>query len=314
MRLRNVRESSMAELNARTGAFIAACGYEHRSPEISRLITAESRRVAICFNEWTAAVARPENERKFRARGFELVQVGGNEPLAVQQLVSDVAPPVFASERAVAFDISSMTRAWHGAIVRQLWTMDVTRTVEAFFAYVPATFRKPSVQSAPNEFVAPVHGFASLATPDLPVAAIMGLGYEKERALGVQQLLDPQQTLLLVPRSSKRDPFYTEVLRSNRDILSRTPQESVFEYSLSYPAATFATLASVVAGLRETYRVVLISLGPKILGLLCFLLATRFPDVSVWRVSSGVHGRPRDAVADLKRVVVLSTTWGGNAL
>ena len=170
------------------------------------------------------------------------------------------------------------------------------------------------MRSARNEFVAPVYGFASLATPDLPVAAIMGLGYEKERALGVQQLLDPQQTMLLVPRSSERDPFYAEVLHSNRDILSRTPQESVFEYSLSDPAATFARLASVVAGLRETYRVVLISLGPKILGLLCFLLATRFPDVSVWRVSSGVHGRPRDAFADLGRVVVMSTMWGGNAL
>ena len=314
MRLRNVRESSIAELNARTGAFITACGYEHRAPEISRLITAEGRRIAICFNEWTSAVARPENEQEFRTRGFELVQVGGNEPRVVQQLVSDVARSVFASERAVAFDISSMTRAWHGAIVRQLWTMEVSRTAEAFFAYVPATFRKPPMRSARNEFVAPVYGFASLATPDLPVAAIMGLGYEKERALGVQQLLDPQQTMLLVPRSSERDPFYAEVLHSNRDILSRTPQESVFEYSLSDPAATFARLASVVAGLRETYRVVLISLGPKILGLLCFLLATRFPDVSVWRVSSGVHGRPRDAFADLGRVVVMSTMWGGNAL
>jgi hypothetical protein len=61
--------------------------------------------------------------------------------------------------------------------------------------------------------------------------------------------------------------------------------------------------------LRDSYRVVLASLGPKLYGLLCFLLATRFNDISVWRVSAGVFGQPRDAHADIDKVVVVSTIW-----
>ena len=135
-------------------------------------------------------------------------------------------------------------------------------------------------------------------------------GYEKDRALGLQQLLDPFRTMLMVPQSDGLDRYYPAVLKSNQQILNRTAPEWIFPYSLTAPAATFSMLASVVDGLRESYRVVLASLGPKMFGLLCFLLATRFEDVSVWRVSSGVHGEPRDADADLDRMVVLSAVWG----
>ena len=170
----------------------------------------------------------------------------------------------------MAFDISVMTRAWHGAIVRQLWTMEAERELETFFTYVPARFTRPPVRLFPNEYVAPLDGFASLTTPNLPVAAVIGLGYERERALGLQQLLDPERTMLMVAKGEDKDSYYPEVLRSNRDILRRTPPEWVFEYSLNEPAATFAILASVVAGLRESYRVVLASLGPKLYGLCVF--------------------------------------------
>jgi hypothetical protein len=246
-------------------------------------------------------------------RGFDLETVGGNESNIVQAVVSSIAQPAFSSAKALAFDISSMTRAWHGAIVRELWATETDRDIETFFAYVPAKFKRPLLRSAPNEFVAPVNGFAALRTPDLPVSAVIGLGYEKERALGLQQLLDPGQTMLMVPRSGSRDPYYPDVRKNNRGILHRTPPEWVFEYSLAEPAATFSVLASIVSGLRESHRVVLASLGPKVFGLLCFLLATRFSDVSVWRVSSGVHGRPRDALADLARLVVFRAVWGSEA-
>ena len=310
MHLKSLRESTLGELSDRCSAFVAACGYEHRSVEITRLVRGPERRVALCFNEWPEAIARVDNQREFVERGFDLEVVGGNDANKVQEIVSRVAQSPSPSGKAVAFDISSMTRAWHGAIVRELRTMEADSDVETFFAYVPAKFRKPPAHSSPNEFVGPVHGFAALSTPDLPISAVIGLGYERERALGLQQLLDPERTVLMVPRGGDQDPYYPQVRNSNRHILTRTQRDWVFEYSLAEPAATFATLSSIVSGLRDSYRVVLASLGPKVFGLLCFLLATRFSDVSVWRVSSGIHGEPRDAHADLDRVVVISAVWG----
>jgi hypothetical protein len=310
VRLKSVRDSSLLELNARAGAFVAACGYERRSVALSSLITgAPEGRNALCFSEWPDALGRKDNERQLLERGFKLHGVGGNESKRVESLVADIATTTILAGAAVGFDISSMTRAWHGAIIRQFRTMEFDTECETFFAYAPAQFRRPPLRSLPNEFVAPVDGFASLSTPDLPVAVVIGLGYERERALGLRQLLDPEKTILMIPNCGDKDEYYPEVLRSNKDILRRTHQEWVFEYCISEPAATFATLISIVAGLRESYRVVLASLGPKVFGLLSFLLATRFADVSVWRVSSGIHAQPREAHADLDQLVVIDAIW-----
>ncbi len=309
MRLKSVRASSLTELNERASVFLAACGYEHRSSSIGRLVTTPRQKIALCFKEWPDALARHANEAVFRTAGFQLVQVGGNEADRVQKVVAGARESSSDSAVAFAFDVSSMTRAWHGAIVRQLRTMNSARDIETFFAYVPAKFKRPSRRVTSNEFVEPVDGFAALRTPELPVAAVIGLGYEKERALGVHQFLDPERTVLMLPKTGPRDLFYNEVRKNNRVILRTTPLEDVFEYSLGDPAGAFSTLASTVSGLRESYRVVLVSLGPKIFGVLCFLLASRFSDVSVWRVSSGVHGKPRDAFADQKRVTVLHAVW-----
>jgi len=227
------------------------------------LVTQPGQKVALCFKEWSEALSRPENQRDFVERGFDLHVVGSNESSRVQELVATIArSTVSPKKNALAFDISAMTRAWHGAIVRELRTIELEGELETFFTYVPAKFKMPPLRSLPNEFVEPVDGFASLTTPDLPVAVIIGLGYERERALGLQQLLDPERTMLMLPKSGETDRYYPEVLRSNRNILNRTPPEWIFEYSLSQPAAVFAMLASVVAGLRECYRVVLASLGP----------------------------------------------------
>src|SRR5689334_22938802 len=186
MRLRSVRASSLSQLNERARAFVAACGYEDRSSAVSRFVTGPERRVALGFAEWPDALARQKNEREFVERGFKIHSVGGNEPRKVQEIIYSVANSVFPNGNAIAFDISSMTRAWHGAIIRELRAMDTNHEVETFFAYVPAIFNKPETQSMPNEFVAPVDGFAALRPPDLPIAAVIGLGYERGRALGLQ--------------------------------------------------------------------------------------------------------------------------------
>ena len=313
MQLKSVRASSLEELNQRAGVFVAACGFEHRSISISKLATGPRERVAICFEEWPSDIARPKNEKEFNRLGFRLLSAAGSDSRGVQRIVEE-AMNAAESSRSIAFDISSMTRAWHGAIIRQLRTAEAAGEMETFFTYVPAEFKPPSLHVPPNEIVAPVDGFSSLATPNLPIAAVIGLGYERERALGLQQFLDPELTLLMVPNSGGADPYYAELSRNNRGLLDRTDPKWIFEYDLAEPSAAFSTLASVVAGLRESYRVVLTSLGPKIFGILCFLLATKFEDVSVWRVSAGAHGKPKDAYADLSRIVVASTIWEPSTL
>jgi len=305
-----LRDSTIGELNSRASVFIAACGYEARSSAlVSRIDLSRGTRVALCFTEWKSELSRRKNEDVFRNANFIMKEVSGRDSSAIAQLVLD-AIGGDTPDTALAIDVSAMTRAWHGAIIRTLRSVNVERDIEAYFAYVPARFSKPPGHNPSYEIVAPVEGFASLSPPDLPVAAIIGLGYERERALGLQQLLDPKRTILMVPRfRSRNDRFYTEVLKSNRDILARTPREFQVDYWLDEPAATFGALASLVSKLIPSYRVVLASIGPKMLGILCFLVAAQFPQVSVWRASSGVHAHPRESFGDVDHAIVLSTTW-----
>jgi hypothetical protein len=115
--------------------------------------------------------------------------------------------------------------------------------------------------------------------------------------------------VLLIPNGGGADPYHPLVLKNNADIIGRTSKNWILDYSLEDPASTFAMLVSLIGGIRQSYRIVLASLGPKMFGLLCFLLASEFPDVSVWRVSSGIHGKPRDSYAVSDKTVVLEIVW-----
>ena len=92
MRLKSLRTSSIDELNRRTGTFVAACGYEHRSGAISTLIHQPATKVALCFREWSDALARRDNEKYFSGQGFDLRTIGGNEAGEVQTVKTERLP------------------------------------------------------------------------------------------------------------------------------------------------------------------------------------------------------------------------------
>jgi hypothetical protein len=314
MQIRSVRQVSASQAETNADAVVVACGYEHRSQGITSLMTRLPEvKYALCFREFAQAVAREENEAYFEGRQFQLHDVSSNDPRLVQSIFDRLILSLNTDGPTIVVDISTMTRSWHGALISQLRMANYGKLITTIFAYVPSVFQKPPAQVVANEFVTPVEGFAALSSPEFPVAAIIGLGYEKEGALGLQQLLDPAKTVLFVPNGGDNDRYYTEVQKNNKEILARTLAENIFDYSIAEPSATFATLASLIGGLREAYRIVLTSLGPKIFGLISFLLATQFSDVSVWRVSSGIHGQPRDSQADLNRAVFLEVVWQPDA-
>ena len=228
MRLTSIRDSSIDEVNERAGVFVAACGYERRSSAIANIMTLPPQRIALCFKELSHALSRSRNEADFSKRSYSKHLVSGDDSTGIQDLVAEFLTSS-TGKRAIAFDISAMTRVWHSAIIRQLRVLEADDEIDVFFTYVPGQFSKPKGVAPTNEFVGPVPGFASLGTPDRPVAAVIGLGYERDRALGLEQLLDPRQTVLFVPRSGQLDPFYEVVKRSNDMILKRTTRDWIFE-------------------------------------------------------------------------------------
>jgi hypothetical protein len=202
-----------------------------------------------------------------------------------------------------------MTRTWYGSIIHTLWTETKFDIINANFIYVPAVYpKKNNPEYPPNEIVAPVNGFSSLNFSDKPIALIIGLGIDKGRAIGLKESLDPDLTITFYTNPCSDRRYLVKMMKSNEDFLELIPNECRFEYPINDSITTYNILESVCSGLFKNYNIVLTSLGPKIFGLCCFLLSSRFPQISVWRISAGSSSNVIDHKPS-KMHVLLETTW-----
>jgi hypothetical protein len=141
----------------------------------------------------------------------------------------------------------------------------------------------------------PVKGFSGLDLPDRKSALLIGLGYEKGRALGLAEYVEAAETFAFYANPALDSAFLGAVLQNNQSLLDSLGPDRVFTYPLADLRATAAKLGSLALGLRsQSYRVILAPQGPKPFTFLCFLLATQHDGFDVWRVSAGTSGKTYD--------------------
>ncbi|HVF59221.1 MAG TPA: hypothetical protein VNJ70_05350 [Thermoanaerobaculia bacterium] len=209
----------------------------------------------------------------------------------------------------ISVDISSMSRVWYGAIVKELALSTRQADVIVDFYYYPRRVLRAVTDEAPAEFTGPVVGFSSVSTPNRPIALMLGIGQDAQRELGLQELVEPSKTIAFYP-----DRAFGYTLDEGRRLFPNAsskprPYERV-QYRLEDPGFVFSVLESIAHGLAEDWRVLFISVGPKLFSLLGFLLHVRRPSVSVWRISAGTRRVPVDVAAATPRLSVLRTYWG----
>ena len=93
------------------------------------------------------------------------------------------------------------------------------------------------------------------------------------------------------------DDYDSAVQLANGEWLTDLPGGCVHDYRVRDPFGCFVELESLVYGLRQMSRVVLVPFGPKIFALCSLLVATIYSDVGVWRVTPGKFETPVDRVA-----------------
>jgi hypothetical protein len=122
--------------------------------------------------------------------------------------------------------------------------------------------------------------------PDLPTAAIVGVGYEQDKALGAIEHVQPSEVWLFFPRSPVAE--YTSALEyANRSLIEKVKRErgKMLHYDVDAPYALFADLESLVAGLSSRANCILLPFGPKLFALSSLLVACVHREAAVWRVS-----------------------------
>lgn len=281
---------------------LGTLGYEERSSTIPLALASATRRLAPAFISQQEA-SFPKNQALLQAAGFD-TPVDDD-----RQFVADVDTFVTASLEAadidvcrLAIDISSMSRFRIATVVEALASLPVGTRMVADVLYAPAAFRTGAAARMESSIlrVGPVSSFFAgwWDDLDLPLAVVMGVGYELEHASSAIDRLEPEDTYVFVPEGE--DPQYLpHVHEANAALYNTRGVHAPVTYLVIEPFACFQRLESEISRLRRDHRVAVVALGPKIFAA-CAAFACTLHDgaAQLIRVSAHARGDAVDRAAD----------------
>jgi len=315
VKITTINQIPFGQLDSEYDLMICASGYESRAIYVAEALLSRSANkvngLVLAFDEHKEILARPQNDKFFEKFRFESKICIGASTENAEVIISEKLHQLKRSKPSkILVDISSMTRAWYGAVVKCLTQLTELGNLEVHFTYTPAEYNPPSENYPPNRVVCPVRGFSGNTFPDVPTALVIGLGYDPDRALGLKEYLDPQLTFLFIPDPSTDARYLEKVKNVNSFLLGITSSEQKAAYPVLDMVSTFKLLESTCNGLKRNWRVVLCSFGPKTFGLCCFLVASIHRDLSIWRVGADHHEKPINHKPG-GDPLVLRTSWRG---
>jgi hypothetical protein len=279
----------------RYDAFIAAVGYERRARSVAEDLGIQALMKVACAFPDRKVHHYAENYEWFSATGYvveEITDDGFSEWL--DNVLSRLRRSGSGKQR-VCVDISSINRTRLAILVDRFRKLNWDEAVRVDFLYSLAEFSPPPAQLSPNRHCGPVLSSFSGWTvePEQPPVAILGLGYERDKALGAAEHIQAARVWAFVPDSPI--PKYTDaVRRSNRLLLEGIPSAHQLIFPVHRPADCFVLLESFMHRLTRSSSPVIFPLGPKIFSLCSLLVACLYPDVAIWRISSGPEGEAID--------------------
>jgi hypothetical protein len=308
MNMKSISSFSQDELkDMDVDVCIIASGYESRARTLAQDLAKHkvniANKYAWGFKEYSQEKIRLKNDLAVKELGYKQEIFPGNNSLLPNIRIKELLMDGNRKKQLIYIvDVSSMSRTWYGAIIQALSQLSYDGPIRTIFAYTPAVCRGEVSPFPPNEVLAPLPGYSSHALPNKPTALIIGLGQESGRALGLKEHLDPEAVLCFYTDPSTDCNYINKVLDANQDLLERLDQNYIYKYNVMDTFGTYKTLESICNGLMRDFRVVMASLGPKIFGIYCLLLATQKQNLSVWRVSPASSQKPVDQKPSQDRI------------
>ncbi|WOI46501.1 hypothetical protein [Acidovorax sp. BLS4] len=237
------------------------------------IATGDSRVVAVCD---TPAPTDPKSLRRQQVEQLSCAATCET----VRTLARDTT-----GVASILIDLSCLARQHIGDLFAAVKDLAKEGPVELQIAYSLARFVKPPVRwSTAIRRIAPVNSeFAGwTAAPDNPIELVIALGYEKGKAIGAAEYLEPSDTWLFVPISPE-EKYLREVQVQNKELLLERKTKQL-EYQVLSPIDSYHTLLSLVRGMRNVARPILLPFGPKIFFGLALLVAMVIEEAAVWFV------------------------------
>jgi len=290
---------------------IVASGYEKRAVQVAERVSSHpiKEKYVVGFRE-QMVLNRHNNDDVFKLLGYVPTPSLGDAGGAVADIMEKLVSQSSGTALRVVVDYSCMTRIWYASILNYFAANTSHKTtVEITFAYSPALFSEPG-ETGPNTVMGPMAGYCGLQMPDRESALVVGLGYERDRAIGLVEYIEASKIALFLSDPALNPQFTREVRNNNYELIRRIGQGNTFSYPFTNLAASYNLLASVCLGLGNQYRVILAPLGPKPFSLLCLILAKQYKNIDVWRVSTDSSSNPQDRIPE-GSVLCCKTTFAG---
>lgn len=294
---------------------IAASGYESRCTYFMNTVELlldnnKTKKIVFGFKEHNNKRQRIINDLIFEKMGFKLYQAEESGYRSIIKILDIVFKKTLEGEGTLELliDYSCMTRVWFATLINYFQNKNSKlHEINITFSYSPSIFMEPQMP-VNNKHMGPIPGIFRVSTGSKPTALIIGLGYEKQRARGIRDYLDPHQTFVFYTSPTIDAKFAKTVEKNNQQLIDSLSIKNVFKYSLNNLRSIDASLTSLCLMLRKDYKVILAPLGPKPFSLMSFLLASRYSDIDVWRVSGGDSGNLYDRKADTKLEPIICRT------
>jgi hypothetical protein len=277
--------------------FIAAVGFEKRARYIAEsLVIHASYRYACAFPD-RKTHHYGENLDWFTRAGYIVNEVPDCEFGFWCRTVLDAIRPNAFQTRRICIDVSSLNRFRIAVLIDSIRNLDWEAQIDVAFLYSLAQFSPPPREASPNRHVGPVMPSFSGWTlePDRPPVAVVGLGYEEDKALGAVEHIQAASVWTFLPESIN-DPYMDAVRRANKTLLETIPPAQQLTYPVHRPFDSFVLLESLVQRIVRSNSPVLLPFGPKMFSVCAMLVACLYPSSSVWRVSAGPEGEAVDRV------------------
>ncbi len=302
----NVEELSKVEYDQ----LISCVGYEERARHVAEKLRPNAKsRIAIGFTE-QRSVSFADNLHWFLENDFNVDEVSDSNFNSACREALLAIKPVAGRPVRICVDISSLTRFRIASIFAAISEFEHD-VVIVDFVYSVAQYVPPIVEMVEIVRAGPV--IPQLAgwsqEPDRPSAAIVGLGYERDKAIGALEYIEPAEVWAF--QAVSRDERYDrDAQKANFLLWQVLPEQRRIRYRVDKPMDCFIDLESLTYGVLQYSRPLLIPFGPKIFALCCILVGNiHAPRVGVWRVTAGENEPAIERKADGK-VVGLRVQFG----
>ncbi len=269
--------------------FILAAGYELRSVYLAVDFSIKADvKLALAFEEKSKESQRRNNDVLLIGKGFDFMTFSGEQSVEMSPIFSQLSQGSEKEELFILVDYSSMTKVWYSGILNFLIRDETLRKkLTVHFSYTPAIYNEPK-KAGPVRFNKLI-SFPSgkPADSNKPTALIIGLGLDYSRSEFLLKNIKPELTTLLYADPSNDIKYVERVFQNNQEIIEQTGVRNLFSFPLDNLDRTNEILTDLCLSLRSRYNVIVAPIGPKTLTLLALLLAARYPDISVVRISQG---------------------------